>query len=157
MYNSKILIELVPSTCFYSNVRSAVSAQNWDIIRKDAYKRYNLMCSICNVKGRMEAHEIWHYNDQTHIQKLHDVVSVCNACHMLYHLGYASVKGKLPQSLNRLAKLNNWNMATTKEYVDIIFEIHAQRSQHQWNIDLTWLNRFPIPYTQPEKHTRGNR
>lgn len=146
---SKILIELVPKTCFYTNVRSAVSEENWDYLRKDAYRRYNWKCSVCGTKGRMEAHEIWHYDDGTHIQKLHDIVSVCNDCHMLYHLGFASIKGKLNDCKKRLCKLNNWDMATTNEFVDIVFEIHAQRSRFQWDIDLTWLDKYPLTYKKP--------
>lgn len=153
--NSKILIELVPKTCFYSNVRSSVSSADWDIIRKDAYKRYNWSCSVCHCKGRMEAHEIWHYDDVNHIQKLHDVVAVCNGCHMLYHLGFASVKGKLPQAMTRLAKLNGWTRELTSEFVDIVFEIHSQRSRHKWAADLSWLDRYNIKYSTPDKNNRG--
>ena len=151
MFTSKILIELVPKTCFYSNVRSAVTTANWDILRKDAYRRYQWKCSVCQSKGRMEAHEIWHYDDAKHMQKLHDIVAVCNDCHMLYHLGFASLKGKLGACMNRLAKLNQWDIATTKEFVDIVFEIHSQRSIYQWDIDLTWLDRFPIEYIKPQR------
>lgn len=151
MFNSKILIELVPKTCFYTNVRSAVSTESWDIIRKDAYKRYNWKCSVCGCKGRMEAHEIWHYNDQNLIQKLHDIVAVCNACHMLYHLGFASIKGKLEESIKRISKINSWDMATTNAFVNIVFEIHSQRSRKQWTVDLSWLNRFPMIYEKLSK------
>lgn len=154
MFDSKILIELVPKTCFYSNVRSSVTPEDWDIIRKDAYRRYNWTCSVCKCKGKMEAHEIWHYDDQQKIQKLHDIVSVCNACHMLYHLGFASIKGKLPQCVKRLSKLNGWTLPQTNEFVDIVFEIHHHRSQHKWSADLSWLDRFNIKYQTPSKDNR---
>jgi hypothetical protein len=37
----KLKIELVPTSSFYSNVRSNVSKKEWDIIRRRAYRNAN--------------------------------------------------------------------------------------------------------------------
>jgi hypothetical protein len=156
MENLKIHIDLVPKTCWFSNVRSQVSSSDWDWLRKQAYKAANHKCEVCDAKGRLEAHEIWHYDDKNLIQKLHAITAVCKSCHELYHLGFASINGKLPQALRRLAKVNSWSMETTKEYVDIVFEIWMARSKKNWTLDLKLLDDCNIQYKLIDKEQRLN-
>lgn len=156
MQNLKIHIELVPKTCWFSNVRSQVASSDWDWLRKEAYKAANHKCEVCGCKGRLEAHEIWHYDDTNLIQKLHGITAVCKSCHELYHLGFTSINGKLPQALKRLSRVNSWTMETTKEYVDIVFEIWMARSRKNWTLDLKLLDDCNIPYKLIDKDTRLN-
>ena len=48
----RLTIELVPSTCWFSNVRSNISKQDWDRLRKETYKKANYRCEICGGVGR---------------------------------------------------------------------------------------------------------
>lgn len=100
MNNLKLTIELVPSTDFYSNVRSNVTQKEWDVIRKKSYERASNKCEICGdagtnqgVKHKVECHEIWEYNDESHIQKLIGLISLCPNCHKTKHAGLAQIKG----------------------------------------------------------------
>ena len=77
---TKLTIELVPSTSWFNNVRSQVSAQEWDIIRHIVYAKANNICEICGGKGNkhaVECHEIWEYDDKEHIQKLIGMIALC--------------------------------------------------------------------------------
>jgi hypothetical protein len=47
----KLTIELVPKTSWYSNVRSNVSKDEWDKIKKKCYIKANYKCEICNGIG----------------------------------------------------------------------------------------------------------
>lgn len=143
----KIHIELVPKTCWFSNVRSQVSKADWDIIRKSAYAASNHKCNVCGSKGRMEAHEIWHYDDQKLVQKLFSIISVCKKCHELYHLGYTSTQGKLPNAIKWLSKVNGWSLEQTSEYVNIVFEVWHHRSQKKWHLDLSLLDKIGVKYS----------
>jgi len=80
----KLTIELVPSTAWYSNVRSNVSKEVWDIIRKKSYAKANYKCEVCGDVGtnqgvghKVECHEIWHYDDDSHTQTLTGLISLC--------------------------------------------------------------------------------
>ena len=82
--NYKLTIELVPKTSWYSNVRSNVSKNEWDIIRKKSYEHAGHVCEICGdigtnqgVKHNVECHEIWDYNDETNEQTLGGLISLC--------------------------------------------------------------------------------
>jgi len=65
---SKLLtVELVPSSSWFSNVRSNVSKKTWDFLRKSTYKKANHRCEICGGRGDkwpVECHEVWDYDDQ---------------------------------------------------------------------------------------------
>lgn len=151
---TKILIELVPKTCWFTNVRSQVRKKDWDFLRKQAYAKYEHKCAICKRKTRLEAHEIWHYNDKEKIQKLFDIVAVCNSCHQLYHIGFSSIIGNFDKSLGWLSKINGWSKQQSKEYIDIVFEIWHQRSRHKWNLDLSFLDNLNIKYENISKEDR---
>ncbi|MDE6076045.1 MAG: HNH endonuclease, partial [Clostridia bacterium] len=71
----KLNFELVPDSCWYSNLRSALPQGAWDVIRKKAYARANGKCMICGAPtARPEAHEQWEYDDEKGVQKLANVV-----------------------------------------------------------------------------------
>ena len=71
----KLTFQLVPSGCWYANLRSVLPKAEWDRLRRAAYARAGGRCSVCGAAGRLEAHEIWSYDDKTHVQKLEDVVA----------------------------------------------------------------------------------
>ena len=59
----KLTIELVPKTAWYKNVRSEVSKDRWDELRKECYRNANYKCEVCGGTGPkwpVECHEIWH-------------------------------------------------------------------------------------------------
>jgi hypothetical protein len=65
----KLSIELVPQTCWFSNVRDHVDQKTWDILRKDTYKKANYKCEICGGVGSkhpVECHEIWDYYEKAY-------------------------------------------------------------------------------------------
>lgn len=150
----KFIVELVPKTCFFTNVRSQVSSESWDWLRKETYKQAGHRCEGCGIKGRMEAHEIWHYDDKKHIQKLDSLVCLCNLCHLSHHLGFAEINGKLPEVKKHLAKINKWSLAETDFFIEGVFEVWFQRSQYQWDLDISMLDDLNIPYTMITKKER---
>ena len=91
----KLNFELVPDSCWYSNLRS-IMPDKWKIIRKNAVARAGGRCMICGAPSpRLEAHERWEYDEQHAVQRLKDVVAVCPACHAVIHYGRTSLKGDL--------------------------------------------------------------
>jgi hypothetical protein len=151
----RIFPELVPKTAWASNCRDLCSKSDWDWIRKETYKSAHYQCECCGIKNvRFDAHEIWHYDDKKHTQTLHSIICVCEDCHMCFHLGFASVKGKLEKTQKHLAKVNGWSLEQTREFVNIVFEIWSQRSHHQWHIDLSLLDKVGVPYKKVSKEQR---
>jgi hypothetical protein len=139
---SKLTIELVPQTCWFSNVRDHVSPATWDRLRRHTYRQANYRCEICGGKGNkhpVECHEIWHYDDVAKHQKLVGLVALCPSCHQVKHMGLATLKGKRQEATQHLANVNHWSQEETEHYIDSAFQIWQERSLSEWTLDLSWL------------------
>lgn len=142
MKRYKLNFQLVPDGCWYTNLRSALPKEVWDRLRRAAYARAGGRCSICGARGRLEAHEVWSYDDAAHIQKLEDVIAVCPACHAVIHIGRTSLLGKEPQAQEHFMKVNG---CTQSEYHAALGEanrVHAERSRHEWLTDISKLKQL---------------
>ena len=147
---SKLEIELIPKTCHYSNVRSMVTTAEWDKIRKLSYASANNKCEICGSDGlkqgykhKVECHEVWHYDDENKIQKLIKLVSLCVVCHQVKHIGRSIAIGKQAVCFQQLAKVNNWTQKQIEEHILASFQLHKERSKHQWTLDISLLRTEP--------------
>lgn len=98
---SPLTVELVPKTCWFSNVRENVPRSTWDKLRKATYAAANYHCEVCGEQGSrhpVECHEIWRYHSKRFVQKLFGLVALCPACHEVKHFGLAlPQKPFLPQ------------------------------------------------------------
>lgn len=140
--NPKLTVELVPSTCWFSNVRDHVSTETWDRLRKHTYKQANYRCEVCGGKGSahpVECHEIWHYDDKNKQQKLIGLIALCPSCHQVKHIGLAKMRGKGEVAKHHLAQVNQWTLKQTETYLKEVWKLWKERSKHQWKLDLTWL------------------
>lgn len=144
MEDRKLKFELVPDSCWYSNLRSILSAKDWDKIKKDAKQRAGGRCAVCGkITDRLEAHERWSYNESTQVQKLEDVVSVCKDCHSAIHIGRTSLKGNLERAEEHYMKVNGCTYVEMKADLKEANEQHKRRNLvSEWKLDLTWLKRF---------------
>jgi hypothetical protein len=147
--NLKLTIELVPKTCWYSNVRSNVTKNEWDIIRKKSYELANNQCEICGDVGKnqgvnhnVECHEIWEYDDLDKIQKLIGLISLCPYCHKTKHAGLAQMNGEENIVINQLIKVNNITRKDAIDYINDSFTIWRERSKHEWTLDISVLNQY---------------
>ena len=144
----RLTIELVPSSCWFSNVRSAVPESVWDKLKKTAYKLAHYRCEVCSGRGRqwpVEAHEVWHYDDKLHLQKLVRLIALCPMCHKVKHIGLAEVNGWLEESIQHLMKVNHWpDKVTATSYVKESFRIWQERSKFDWTLDISALAQYGI-------------
>jgi hypothetical protein len=147
-----LTIELVPETCWFSNVRSEVSDEDWDKLKQVTFDKAGRLCEICGGRGPkwpVECHEVWNYDDAKHIQTLLSLIALCPSCHEVKHRGLANVKGRGDIADLHLAKVNRWTMPKTKQYVEDQFQVWKKRSQYEWELDVSWLEQFGIqPKTQ---------
>ena len=138
----RLNFQLVPDGCWYTNLRSALPKEVWDKLRRAAYARAGGRCMICGAGGRLEAHEVWSYDDEKHIQKLEDIVAVCRACHEVIHIGRTALMGREAEAQAHSMKVNG---ATQSEYHAALGEanrVHAERSRHEWVTDISALKQF---------------
>ena len=137
----KLLIELVPSTSWYNNLRKVLPQKEWDKIRKKSYKDAGHKCTICCPNGKLNCHEVWNYNDETHTQKLKGFIALCDLCHHVKHIGLAEIlssKGALDYEkvIEHFMKVNECDRRTFNEHKKRAFEEWHERSKHDWHVDL---------------------
>ncbi len=138
----KLAVELVPSTAWGDNLRSILTKDMWDTLRKRVYKKARYRCEICNGKGPkwpVECHEKWNYDDTNHTQTLLGLIALCPACHSVKHLGFAHIQGKGIEAREHLATVNKWSQSRTSQYIGLVFKQWEERSNHEWNLNLDWL------------------
>lgn len=147
MTKLKLTIELVPSSSFYNNVRSAVTKAQWDIIRKQVYSKAYDLCEICGGTGPkhpVECHEIWSFNDKTLIQKLDGMIALCPNCHSVKHYGLAQIQNKHENALKHFMKVNSISKKKAEKYIAEAFMIWSKRSSKNWTVDISILKEYGV-------------
>ena len=146
MNRTRLTIELVPSGQWYVNLRSLLSKEDWDYLRRRTYKKAGYRCEICGGKGPrhpVECHEIWRYEDDLSgkkgVQVLDGLIALCPKCHQVKHFGFAQVRGKGREALKHLCTVNGWSQSDGLYYVEAVFEQWHQRSTRTWKQDLSWI------------------
>lgn len=139
-----LTIELVPRTCWYSNVRSEVSAEEWERLKRETFRRARYICEVCGGRGPkwpVECHERWEYDDDRRVQKLAGLVALCPACHQVKHIGKATADGHGDAAVAHLAEVNGWTLEGADRYVAACFELWRARSNFEWELDISFLDQ----------------
>ena len=140
----KLNFEIVPTSCWYNNLRHILSKRAWDYIRKDAYQKANGKCTICNApKKRLEAHERWSYDTTTHTQKLKDIIAICHNCHSVIHIGRTQLVGKEDIAIRHFKKVNNTDY---QGYITALKKANEESIElskiDDWQLDLSYLQTY---------------
>lgn len=150
----KLTIELVPSTCWFSNLRSVLSSKQWRAIQERVFNRASSTCQVCSGKGSrwpVEAHEVWRYDEASAVQKLSEIVALCPACHEVKHFGFATERGRGDQALKKLMAVNSWDESTAVSYVEEQFSLWERRSEMDWSADLSLLCHYGMSREEIER------
>jgi len=158
MKDFKLKMELVPSSSWYSNVRSNVSKYNWDIIRYKVYEEYDHKCGICGykppvgVKGTIHCHEIWKYQANDNIkgvQTLKGFIALCWLCHGIKHIGHTQIiarEGKLnlDDYKKHFLKVNKCSMEDyDSHYKESMFD-YTEKSAIEWDLNIDLLDKYGV-------------
>jgi hypothetical protein len=128
-FGAGLFVDLVPSSCWFTNVRSCVSQQDWDRLRRPILRRADYRCEICGApedrtrQQWLDVHERCHYNDRTGVQTLRRLLAVCKACHLATHFGYARVSGRDEEARTQLTAVSGLTRIQVAEHIDEAFEL----------------------------------
>jgi len=140
----KLNFEMVPEECWYKNLRSMLPPKDWDIIRKDAYRRANGKCMICKrAARRLEAHEKWEYDDANHVQKLVDVLALCHDCHSVIHISRTYLIGEGDRAMRHFMKVNSCTQSDFHLALAAANEEYQRRNKiEDWVTDISFINEL---------------
>ena len=152
-----LFIDLVPSTCWFSNVRSCIHPKDWDRVRNHIYERTHYTCECCGINtkedtinGQLEAHERWNYDEENKIQKLMRIVSLCHQCHQSTHMGLAGVLGKRNEAETHLKKVCIFTDEQVKLHRDEAFALWRKRNESEWKLDISLITNNDIETITPD-------
>jgi len=153
---SVLYVDLVPSSCWFTNVRYCVRPEDWDKIRKIVYSRVRYTCECCKIncienKLPIEAHERWDYDYTTMTQKLVRLIGLCKDCHSTTHYGFSRMNGLEEKIKSHLMKIRNFNLEELREHVDIAYAVWIERNQYDWNLDLSLITSNGFEVVKPVK------
>ena len=144
-----LFVDLIPNSCWFSNVRSCIHPSDWDRVRKYIYSRVNYICECCNINTKdndiqLEAHERWDYDNVTNTQKLVRIVALCHQCHQTTHIGLAGIKGKKEEATTHLKNVRNFTDKECETHIKEAFELWRQRNNCDWSLDLSLIENNNI-------------
>jgi len=155
-FGAGLFVDLVPASCWFTNVRSCVPARDWDRLRHLVCgDRSGYRCEACGGSADrergvwLEAHERWAYDDDTLTQHLRRLVCLCTRCHQATHFGYAQATGQSGAAFTHLCVVNRWQPNETDAHIGAAFRVWQDRSARDWSLDCSMLTAVGIIATPP--------
>lgn len=150
----RLTVEAIPKSAHYINLRSELSKEDWNLIRKYTYQQAGYTCEICGERGKkhpVECHEIWRWRKARRVQELVRCAAICPLCHLVKHIGRAKLVGKFHQAFEHLLKVNEWTdeqgYRYMREYLDKYINLDSVR---RWKLDISWAEELLV--TLREEH-----
>jgi hypothetical protein len=141
---ARLTVELVPSTCRLSSLAHDLPREQWDVVRKWAYRQSGYRCAVCGAAGMLRAHERWEYDEATPtpVQRLLGVHALCLSCHEVKHMDRTELRGgqaAVDGARRHLAEVNGWSEAEVDAHITEAWREWRRRSQLSWEPDVSWL------------------
>lgn len=145
-----IEVNLIPQSSWGANLSKLLSWPSWSGLRQPVIQAWGGRCCVCGCNERLpdpnggrssrkpgvDCHEIWRYDETAQIQKLVDLVSVCEACHDCFHPARAGAHGRGAETTERLVGICGWKLNEAPEALKQIEEDYKRRSRMSWTLDL---------------------
>ena len=155
-FGAGLFVDLVPRSCWFTNVRSCVTKQDWERLRRPILHRAGYRCEACgDGEDRatcrwLEVHERWHYDHDTGVQALRRLICMCSPCHLVTHFGYANVTGRTAEAFAHLERVTSMTHDQAHAHVRAAEDLWLDRSARTWTLDLTMLTSAGITVRRPE-------
>ena len=144
MDKKTLKIELVPDGCWYFNLRSILTKEQWNYIKAEVKKRSGGKCAICGRRTPyLDAHERWSYDEKNCVQKLEEVIAVCKDCHSVIHIGRTQLKGDEKRTEEHYMRVNGATYAEYRQALKEANQDHIRRNKiSEWKTDISYIRVF---------------
>lgn len=157
-FGSGLFVDLVPASCWFTNVRSCIAQTDWERLRRMMRVRAGGRCEICGrgedheLRRWLEAHERWHYDEHRGVQTLRRLILCCSWCHRATHMGLAEVQGHGEAARAHLREVTGLTPARAQDHIDTAFALWHARSERTWQLDLRILTDAGVTLASPPDH-----
>lgn len=154
-FGSGLFVDLVPASCWFTDVRTSVTPHDWSRIRHLVFGRAHYTCEACGIvqrpgePARMQAHERWLHDTANHTQQLRRLICLCNRCHFATHFDYAESIQRDRSAYKQLRSVNEWSKRVTHNHITEAKRLRRERSKTEWIIDVDMLTSAGITVIRP--------
>jgi hypothetical protein len=155
-FGEGLFVDLVPRSCWFTNVRSCVTEQDWERLRRPIFRRAGYRCEACGAtedratRRWLEGHERWHYAEQTGVQALRRLIALCSPCHLVTHFGYANITGRTDEAFAHLCAVTGMTETQAWDHIHAAEDQWIKRSARLWKLDLSILTDAGITLARPQ-------
>jgi len=165
---SELFVDLVPLSCWFTNVRSCVRPGDWNWLHRMVLDRASLRCEVCGAPAgssrapRLQeqdgavpgphVHERWVYDEATRVQILRRLICLCSDCHMVTHFGQATLRGLQDSAFAHLMAVTGMSGRQARRHVDSAFTCWRERSTIAWALDLSMLTDAGVAVSPPPEN-----
>lgn len=138
LHHQKLEFEMIPDTLYGINARSFLTETEWKTISHNVRKIGKCACCMESKEiSKLDAHEIWDYDDKKHIQKLQDVIPVCDLCHATIHIGHSIKEGLYTEDelLEHYMKVNQISKEQSETCLQNARIKIGERNKYNWTQD----------------------
>jgi hypothetical protein len=130
----------------------------WDRVRRTIYADADHCCEICGVHpDRLEAHEVWDYNDASLLQRLVRLMALCRQCHQVKHFARSRIhctEEQIEVLIRHFMSVNGCDAKTLQAHYESEMAKWRERSTHdQWTVDWGPYSHFVVRATS---HSSGH-
>ena len=160
-FGSGLFVDLVPSSCWFTNVRSCTTPRDWERLRRMIVGRAEGRCEACgrgedrDARRWLEAHERWAYDEQAGTQTLRRLLCLCTDCHRVTHFGRAKLHGMAAEALAHLRAVTGMSEDQASAHVGNAYAVWQRRSSRDWALDLEILTGAGIAVVPPQAAERA--
>jgi Domain of unknown function (DUF5710)/Nuclease-related domain len=158
-FGDGLFVDLVPRSCWFTNVRSCVSQQDWERLRRPIVRRAGHRCEVCGAgedrvtRRWLDVHERWSYEDLTGVQALRRLIALCEPCHLVTHFGRANLTGRTEEAFAHLRAVTSMSEAAARAHVQAAQQVWIERSSRVWELDLSMLVDAGVELRRPATAT----
>lgn len=88
MSKLRLAIEPRPISTWGVTLANLLPREEWDKLRTQCYREADYSCEVCGADGvKLNAHEVWTFDDRQLIQRLVALECCCELCHAVHHFG----------------------------------------------------------------------
>ena len=143
--NLNLSIELIPESAWHNNLRTVLTKEDWDTLRRYVYKRAGYECQICGSVGDdwpVECHEVWAFTipNGYPIQGLIDLIALCPMCHRVKHIGRSFSEEDAIEVFNHFCNINKLTFRQAEGIIARAKRRCFERGQHKWTLSIDRLN-----------------
>jgi hypothetical protein len=168
-FGSGLFVDMVPNSCWFTNVRSCVEPVDWGRLRRMVYGRAGLQCEICSApqapakKQWLDAHERWEYTEDL-VQRLRRIICLCQLCHDMTHYGFLVTRyqrGQVSEEyanrvLAHFQRVTGFTDEQGEAHIAEAWKLWEWRNQFDWTLDLSMVTAAGIQVrTPPEAAERA--